>query len=289
MNKKVRDIQGLGENPKYLNMLSWNKPKIIFSIIIVGFILFLIIIGASTKQYLSVSKQKPNNQPSNQQTPTPTFKTPQPTQTPTPTTQITTAKSGNNSLYPNYSLTPGEVFSAVTASQVCISGYSSSVRSVSDSLKKQVYAEYDISYPQPTGEYEVDHFISLELGGDNSIKNLWPEPANPTPGFHQKDLVENYLHSEVCSGKITLIEAQNEIKTDWYKVYLLINENTTNSYIQPASNTTTSTGNTSGSTSTNTSTTKSGQATGRCNDGTETYAVNHQGACSHHGGIAQWY
>ena len=30
-------------------------------------------------------------------------------------------------------------------------------------------------------------------------------------------------------------------------------------------------------------------ATGRCNDGTYTYAEHHQGACSNHGGVAEWY
>jgi hypothetical protein len=30
-------------------------------------------------------------------------------------------------------------------------------------------------------------------------------------------------------------------------------------------------------------------ATGRCNDGTETFAVNRQGACSWHGGVDYWY
>jgi endonuclease YncB( thermonuclease family) len=29
-------------------------------------------------------------------------------------------------------------------------------------------------------------------------------------------------------------------------------------------------------------------ATGRCNDGTWTFALHHQGACSHHGGVAYW-
>lgn len=30
-------------------------------------------------------------------------------------------------------------------------------------------------------------------------------------------------------------------------------------------------------------------ATALCVDGTCSYAVHHQGACSHHGGVAQWY
>lgn len=29
--------------------------------------------------------------------------------------------------------------------------------------------------------------------------------------------------------------------------------------------------------------------TAKCRDGTYSYAVHHQGACSHHGGVARWY
>ena len=69
------------------------------------------------------------------------------------------------------------------------------------------------------GAYEVDHFIPLELGGSNDIKNLWPEPADPAPGFHEKDVVENYLHSQVCNGTMTLGEAQKFIATDWLDIF----------------------------------------------------------------------
>ena len=69
------------------------------------------------------------------------------------------------------------------------------------------------------GQYEVDHLVSLELGGSNDISNLWPELASPKPGFHEKDKVENYLHSQVCSGAISLKEAQIEIATNWLGVY----------------------------------------------------------------------
>ncbi|WP_223227750.1 DUF3761 domain-containing protein [Leifsonia xyli] len=30
-------------------------------------------------------------------------------------------------------------------------------------------------------------------------------------------------------------------------------------------------------------------ATALCNDGTYSYAAHHQGACSHHGGVAHFY
>jgi hypothetical protein len=114
--------------------------------------------------------------------------------------------------------TPGATFKGVTTAQVCTLGYSSRVRLVSSSTKRDVYREYGIASHSP-GQYEVDHLVSLELGGSNSIANLWPEAANPTPGFHQKDLVENYLHNQVCDGHISLQQAQHKIATNWLPVY----------------------------------------------------------------------
>lgn len=119
---------------------------------------------------------------------------------------------------PDSACTPGALMPNVTVSQICTSGYSSSVRNVPTSEKNKVYAEYGIT-SHFAGQYEVDHLVSLELGGSNDISNLWPELASPTPGFHQKDQVENYLHSQVCAGKIDLAKAQLEIATDWLAVY----------------------------------------------------------------------
>lgn len=114
--------------------------------------------------------------------------------------------------------TPGALMPNVTVSQICTPGYSSSVRNVTTSTKNAVYAEYGIT-SHYAGQYEVDHLVSLELGGSNDISNLWPEAAQPTPGFHQKDQVENYLHSQVCAGKVPLQTAQIEIATNWLNVY----------------------------------------------------------------------
>jgi hypothetical protein len=113
--------------------------------------------------------------------------------------------------------TPGAILS-VTKEQVCVSGYARSVRNVPQSVKNKVFAEYGIT-KHPTGAYEVDHLVSLELGGSNDIANLWPEAATPKPGFHEKDQVENYLHNQVCNGNITLKQAQIEIATNWLNVY----------------------------------------------------------------------
>jgi hypothetical protein len=132
--------------------------------------------------------------------------------------QTKTAGCTQQNGMPDPSCTPGAIFQNVTVSQICTKGYSSSVRNVSITTKNDVYAEYGI-YTHTTGQYEVDHLISLELGGSNDIANLWPEAANPTPGFHEKDLVENYLHAMVCAGKISLPTAQDEIAHNWLKVY----------------------------------------------------------------------
>jgi hypothetical protein len=134
-------------------------------------------------------------------------------------------KAGPASLYPNPTLTPGDVFPNVTAKEVCVSGYSSSVRAVSRDEKAAVYQRYGV--PNETGKHEVDHFISLELGGSNMVTNLWPEPyvtpdAPGQIGAHEKDKVENYLHDQVCKNAMSLQQAQEQIRTDWYAVYLKI-------------------------------------------------------------------
>jgi hypothetical protein len=85
-------------------------------------------------------------------------------------------------------------------------------------VKREVYDEYDIARRTP-GQYQVDHLVSLQLGGSNDIANLWPEAARPTPGFHEKDKVETYLHDEVCDGHLSLKGAQIAIATNWLSVY----------------------------------------------------------------------
>ncbi len=119
---------------------------------------------------------------------------------------------------PDSACTPGGIFANATAQEICTPGHASSVRNVPSSEKDQVYAEYGI-YSHSSGQYEVDHLVPLELGGSNDIANLWPESASPTPGFHQKDEVENYLHDQVCSGGMSLKDAQKQIASSWLTVY----------------------------------------------------------------------
>jgi hypothetical protein len=105
------------------------------------------------------------------------------------------------------------------AAIVCMSGYAKSVRHVSGKVKAMVYAEYGIA-THASGEYEVDHLISLELGGSNDIKNLWPESYHSEPwNAHVKDKLEDRLHEMVCSGRMRLEDAQQAIARDWIATY----------------------------------------------------------------------
>src|SRR5207249_9717998 len=114
---------------------------------------------------------------------------------------------------PDSACTPGAIFPNVTADQVCQRGYSASVRNVPAAVSREVYREYGIVERTP-GEYEVDHLVPLETGGSNDIANLFPEAAEPRPGFHETDQVENYLHDQVCTGRMKLFAAQIAIATD---------------------------------------------------------------------------
>ena len=119
---------------------------------------------------------------------------------------------------PDTKLTPGATL-PVSKYDICVPGYSSRVRNVPQSVKEQAYESYGITSREP-GEYEVDHLISLELGGSNDIDNLWPQSFKTQPwNAHVKDKLENKLHQMVCDGEIELKVAQDKISKDWIKSY----------------------------------------------------------------------
>ena len=122
---------------------------------------------------------------------------------------------------PNPTLTPGVVDPAKTKDLICVPGYTSQpgVRNVTESTKAKVFLEYKVD--PKADQFEVDHLISLELGGSNDIKNLWPQAYNTKPlNAHVKDALENKLHALVCSGKADLAAVQHDIAADWTSAYV---------------------------------------------------------------------
>jgi hypothetical protein len=145
---------------------------------------------------------------------------------------IIAAKAGPENLYPLPIVTPGATNPDVTQANIhqtiCKSGWTATIRppvSYTNNLKTEGITAYGYSDPK-LKDYEEDHFIPLEIGGNpTDLKNLWPEPygtkiSDKTMGAHQKDKVEDLLKKQVCAGTITLKEAQDQIVSDWYKIYL---------------------------------------------------------------------
>lgn len=94
----------------------------------------------------------------------------------------------------------------------------------SAAAKRSLYAAYGIKPPShnsgKTQTCELDHVVSLELGGADTLDNLWPEcgpsgVALPKRWFKIKDAVENYLAREVKAGRISQDDAQRGIAEDW--------------------------------------------------------------------------
>jgi len=79
--------------------------------------------------------------------------------------------------------------------------------------KATMYMAYNIPRPQPNAGAdqmcELDHLVSLELGGADDLSNIWPE-CSPGyagwsgAGFRDKDKFENYFHRMVCEFSVWL-------------------------------------------------------------------------------------
>jgi hypothetical protein len=168
-------------------------------------------------------------------TPVPTTPTPTPTPAKKTTKVATTAINLGKVVYihkrtktshchlgpkPDRACSPGAYYSGLTKTILCSpSFHTSSIRNVPESEKHQDEIEYGLAPKGYGSTLEIDHIISLELGGANDIANLFPEKANAAPGFHVKDKLENEAHRWVCEGKITLHAAQVAIATDWETFY----------------------------------------------------------------------
>ncbi len=136
--------------------------------------------------------------------------------------------SNKTLVYPFYPRETGSVYKNLDISTLCEVGYTKRVRSVTTDTKHRVFKRYGVTKGHYR-EYEVDHIISLALGGNNAESNLFPQPyevylvvngKNIRMGAREKDVVENNLRKRVCKFEITPKEAQEIITTDWVGYYL---------------------------------------------------------------------
>ena len=124
---------------------------------------------------------------------------------------------------PDRRCSPGAYSSKLTKRVLCSSSFRTGpIRNVPLSVKHQVEAAYGLKPGSYGSTLEIDHIVSLELGGSNDPRNLYPERAafaNGAPGYHVKDQLENVVHRAVCGGAIGLRAAQRQIAGNWEQLY----------------------------------------------------------------------
>lgn len=121
-------------------------------------------------------------------------------------------------LLPDRRLTPG-VARPVKIADICSMQHEEVVRPVSEDLQRKVLEEYRLSNASAE-RYEIDYLITPGLGGTEAVGNLWPEPKYGAAwNSFVKDALEERLHQLVCSGQVSLDEAQKEVAVDWIAAY----------------------------------------------------------------------
>ena len=119
---------------------------------------------------------------------------------------------------PRSGMTPGET-RPMTLEEVCLYPKAEVIsRDIPLDMRQKVFAAYGIKAPQ-TGQFEVDYLITPDLGGTESIRNLWPQPYSVRWNAHVKDKLEERLHELVCDRKLDLATAQHDIAVDWIAAY----------------------------------------------------------------------
>ena len=113
------------------------------------------------------------------------------------------------SLLPNPKLTPGRV----AQSDKDRSG-------VTVEMEQKVFARYRLPWASRAA-FKIDHLIPLELGGADTIENLWPQSLRARPyGPDRKELLTEVLLQRVAKKEMTLEEAQEQIRRDWIDAFI---------------------------------------------------------------------
>lgn len=126
--------------------------------------------------------------------------------------------SADRGVLPNRAFTPGATRQASLA-EVCALPHEEVVRAVSPLQRQKVLEEYGIPAAQ-SDDYELDYLITPGLGGEDDIRNLWPQPHRAASwNAYAKDVLEERLHEMVCTHQLDLAVAQEAIATNWIAAY----------------------------------------------------------------------
>jgi hypothetical protein len=136
-------------------------------------------------------------------------------------------KTSHDFPIPDPACTPGAINPTVTLKVLQSGKFKTTCdrnKASSMTQKSATYSEYGVPHPKGnTGKNqicELDHLVSLELGGADTVDNIWPQCGPDSVALAQryfkiKDGVENYLAVQVRQGQIALADAQHGIAQDW--------------------------------------------------------------------------
>jgi hypothetical protein len=128
-----------------------------------------------------------------------------------------TGKGANGYPIPDPKCTPGAFNPTVTVARFGARGFTT--KCVRDCLtngkqKAATYKSYRISQ---NPSCELDHLVPLEMGGADSLDNIWPQCGQAPDGRNYKDIkdqVEQYLAIQVVLG-MDIDQARSGVATDW--------------------------------------------------------------------------
>lgn len=110
---------------------------------------------------------------------------------------------------PNPKLTPGRVAKR-----------DQDRRGVTLAMEQKVFARYQIPWTR-RGEFKMDHLIPSELGGADTIDNLWPHSLRTKPyGPERKQLITQFLLEKIAQRQMTEEQAQEIIRRDWVDAFV---------------------------------------------------------------------
>ena len=117
--------------------------------------------------------------------------------------------SAQDALLPNPKLTPGRV-----AKRDKDRG------GVTLKMEQKVFARYRLPWTR-RNEFKIDHLIPVELGGADTINNLWPQSLRTKPyGADRKELLTEVLLTRIRASQMTLAQAQEQISRDWIDTFI---------------------------------------------------------------------
>lgn len=117
--------------------------------------------------------------------------------------------AAQESLLPNPKLTPGRVAQG-----------DKDRGGVTAEMEQKVFARYRLPWSSRAA-FKIDHLIPVELGGADTIDNLWPQSLRARPyGPERKELLTEVLLQQIARKQITVEQAQEQIRTDWIDAFI---------------------------------------------------------------------